>query len=207
MKAHNAYLPSREHSILRAGVSLLELMIVLAIIAILVAVAYPVIAENQLESRVDNAAREVGRTIKRQHLRAQNFNRSMFFYVDTTNQKVQVAALDPVVAKAAGRTNRSCNTADMDTASDALVIDGLFTGAKLTDPGAADPWIDHWVCIRPNGQIIDPASSTPFSSGLKASSDLGGMLRFYVERDDGVGDYRVINLPFNGVVRHSTLPR
>ncbi|OIP38710.1 MAG: hypothetical protein AUK47_11205 [Deltaproteobacteria bacterium CG2_30_63_29] len=190
--------PSSNRGFARAGVSLVELMIVIAIIAILIGAAYPVISQTQRESRVDNTSRELGRVIKQQRLRAQNFNRSMFFKVDVDNQKVEIAALD--LAKAT--TNRSCAVLDRDMDTEHVAFDladGLHNDASLTNrDGSA--WVNGWVCIRPDGQIINP-------SGLQPYTGESGVLRFYVERSDGVGDIRAINVPFNGVVRHSILPR
>lgn len=161
----------------RSGFTLVELMVVVIIIGVLAAFAYPIASQALANDKTYRGARQVASEIKIARYRAQNHGVAM---------GITVSATDQTVTSIAG-TSSACSSLATPSATTVVDIDATFGGDVLIKASDAT---DTLICIRPNGMVLK-STGQPFANPLN----------FVIARGDGQGRSHNITLPFNGIVR------
>jgi prepilin-type N-terminal cleavage/methylation domain-containing protein len=175
------------------GFTLIEFMIVVAILAILTALAVPTISGTMGDSRLRDAMNEVRFFLAEARARATERNVAVVVVID------RGAPLGGDFALWEG-TSRDCST--VDTSTPALLgpyvmgTDLRFreTGLSSISMGGTDQGASIDLCIRPDGGVYLRPAVTPIT----------GPLQFRFRRYEAaspVGVERILRLNFNGIPR------
>jgi prepilin-type N-terminal cleavage/methylation domain-containing protein len=171
----------------RAGMTLVELMIVVVVIAIMAGAFAPSVRRTVLEQRAAAAAREFVRILRDARLRTTTLRRAHLVYIDPTNANVRLLR----------GSNNSCLMPTWTTVNTACTNDviGLANGNVCTQVNFSQaPWsmagtwnielaelplsggssaVARSICFAPNGTVYHAAGALD-ASPLSATNDVSG---------------------------------
>lgn len=199
-KTDNCNMQIRTKKILnhQSGFTLVEVMVTLAIVGLVIALAYPTMNRSLKARESLEASRELVSTIRKVRYQAGTTNYAYAIKFHNHNEGVEIF--------------RSFDNTCINMSSVPVSIidfEEEYDNVRIQDvqPGVAR---NHGICIKPDGRVLDLVSLMPFPYDSEGNQ-MAGVVKISIQLSEESDDENntetyddtkhVIKLPFNGVVR------